>query len=850
MTRYGSNGNGFTSEYESPFTDVAFAKEEEVEQESIPFQESRYMREVTSPFSQTFEPATVQASSPIAGEFVNFLGELHDSEFHEALYEMAAELQEIMNSKVSDEVALGDRLLPYAKQTADQYFVAFTRETDKLIDATINHFSGGSLADQSESEVERFFETMEFDHPQFSPAQENLFGGLFDKIKNVVKKGVDLAKKGISIVGKILPVDLILGRLKAFVRPLLEKVLRFAIGKLPQSLQPYAQTLSKKFLNMEVPGIVVPSGNEMPASTNLESVQTELDNHIAQLMFSENESKASDLVMNYEQSDANLQREEEYESVTAQVPSIGDARERFIRELKDLRDGESPQPAIERFLPAIIPIAKIALSVVGRDRVINFLAGLLTKLIGSFVPPEVSTPLARSIVDIGMHAIGLEVSEMSQPDLGHEAIANTIEQTVQKLTGVDETTWSNESQLAAEVLNAFEAAAAENFPSQYIKQELRRPGGAAVWVLKPRKKRKHLYKKYTRLFSITIDPATAKEVTSFRGLPLGNFLKDKLGLDVSKPIQAKVHLYESIAGTRLSDISSHEHVMQIGGKHPRAWVQLHPLTQQAASLLLKEPGIGKDVADEFTKKRTHIATGQRFYFLEISGARLRIPAVDHRNHRHQQAGGHVQTMPGQSADVQGIVNFVKSEIIINYYFSEEDAKSIVEKLNKNDYTGVAQSISQSVKNVLNGMLSQGVTDKVKIIHESFPELYLENYAEEAEEYFSFGDVVKTAGKLAMNAGKGLLTNIIQKLVEKISGSAYQEVLDYFKARANEFKQAQAEPQDGVTIQISWRNIPGMAAIGSIINAIKGNLSVGNLNDLSIPSLPKPAVTISSGKKFE
>ena len=93
---------------------------------------------------------------------------------------------------------------------------------------------------------------------------------------------------------------------------------------------------------------------------------------------------------------------------------------------------------------------------------------------------------------------------------------------------------------------------------------------------------------------------------------------------------------------------------------------------------------------------------------------------------------------------------------------------------------MGQSIGQSVKSLLNGMLSQGVTDKVKIIHESFPELFLENYADEAEEYFSFGDVVKTAGKLALNAGKGLLTNIIQKLVEKISGWLTRKYLTILK----------------------------------------------------------------------
>ena len=399
------------------------------------------------------------------------------------------------------------------------------------------------------------------------------------------------------------------------------------------------------------------------------------------------------------------------------------------------------------------------------------------------------------------------------------------------------------------MLNSFEMAAAENFPAQYIRAELRPAHGSAVWVLKPRKRRRHLYKKYTRVFNVTIDPNTAKEITTWRDLPLANFLKDKLSLDPSKPIQAKVHLYQAIHGTRLSDISTHEHVMNIGGKQPRGWVQLLPLTKKSASLLLKEPGLGIDVPEQFTKKRTYISKGQRFYFLEISGARLRIPPVDHRNHRHQQAAGQEQVMPGQSADVQAVINFVKSEISVNYYFSEEEAKSVVEKLNKNDYTGVAQSVMQSVKSILNGVLLKNVTNKVKIIHESFPEMFLENYAPENED-FSFNGAMKSAGKWALNAGKGLLTDIIRKLVEKISGSAYQEVLDYFKARANEFKQAQADPQDGVTIQIAWKNVGGMAAIGTVINAIKGNLSVGNIADLSLPSFPKPEITISAGKKFD
>jgi hypothetical protein len=88
------------------------------------------------------------------------------------------------------------------------------------------------------------------------------------------------------------------------------------------------------------------------------------------------------------------------------------------------------------------------------------------------------------------------------------------------------------------------------------------------------------------------------------------------------------------------------------------------------------------------------------------------------------------------------------------------------------------------------------------------------------------------------------------LVEKISEMAYQSLGNYFKARAAEFKEAQAKPQDGVTVKIIWKNIQGMSAIRAVINAIRGNLSIGNLSDLSMPNLPSPEIEIVADKKFD
>ena len=97
------------------------------------------------------------------------------------------------------------------------------------------------------------------------------------------------------------------------------------------------------------------------------------------------------------------------------VPSLDAARQQLIGELKELQPGQSPAPAIERFLPAAIlalqPVIKIAISIIGRQKVVNFLAGLLAKLVAKYVPEAVARPLATSIVDIGMSAIGFETNE-------------------------------------------------------------------------------------------------------------------------------------------------------------------------------------------------------------------------------------------------------------------------------------------------------------------------------------------------------------------------------------------------------------------------------------------------------
>ncbi|MFL5788213.1 MAG: hypothetical protein ACJ748_09170, partial [Flavisolibacter sp.] len=460
-----------------------------------------------------------------------------------------------------------------------------------------------------------------------------------------------------------------------------------------------------------------------------------------------------------------------------------------------------------------------------------------------YVPENVAQPLAASIIDVGLSAMGFETYEAQRPDLGYEAIANTIQETIQNMNGLNENMVNDQEALSLSLLEAFETAAADNFPSQYIKEQVRTSKQNGLWVLMPRSGPGHYYKKFTHVFNVTIDPQTAATIKTFRGLPLANFLRDKLGLDPSKPIQAKVHLYEAVKDTRLSRISKFEKLPGLNASQPFAWVQLQPLTHQAASLLLKEPVMGRAIEGKLIANRFRIAPGERFYYLEISGAKLRIPHVHHGMHKHVPNGEPVTARPSQSGDIQGVINFTKSEIAINYYFSEEDAKQIVEKLNRNDFLGAAQTVRNAVKNVLNDMLVNNVASKVKIIHEAIPELYLEHYPEMTEQF----DISSVIGKLS---GKELISSLVGKMIEKIADMAYQSLGNYFKARAAEFKEAQAKPQDGVTIKILFKNIQGMSAIRAVINAIRGNLSINDLSGLKIPNIPSPEIQIVPDKVFD
>ena len=109
------------------------------------------------------------------------------------------------------------------------------------------------------------------------------------------------------------------------------------------------------------------------------------------------------------------------------------ARERLVEELLSAETGESPIEAMEQFIPlAILPIVKTGIKIAGRKRVINFVAGLLAKLIKPVVGAQLAKPLATQIADQGFALLNLE-AEAGSGRLGAEAIVAASEDAIREV---------------------------------------------------------------------------------------------------------------------------------------------------------------------------------------------------------------------------------------------------------------------------------------------------------------------------------------------------------------------------------------------------------------------------------
>jgi hypothetical protein len=280
-TNYGSQS--FTSDFESPFPSTTTTKfvgeESEVVEGQVPYSN---ISQLDSPFRSVYELADEEGTiDPEAEEMMEFLNELYDEEFDEAVYELISEANELYQDRFESEY--GDPLVQkmQAARMLEQHFAPLVTEAELFLDTMANEFGQRNPSSFDEAEIESFIDRYE---PQNSlaPSFENFWGGLKNKLKGAISKGIGLAKQGIKLAGQ-LGLKPFFDKAKQLIDPLIKKVVQYGINKLPPALRPVADQFAKRFLNQEFEEEA--TGSE-EASPDVSGIQREFDGQIANLLFS------------------------------------------------------------------------------------------------------------------------------------------------------------------------------------------------------------------------------------------------------------------------------------------------------------------------------------------------------------------------------------------------------------------------------------------------------------------------------------------------------------------------------------------------------------------------------------
>jgi len=741
--------------------------------------------ESESPFLAEYEDDPLGADAR-AELYASVLGELYDEEFEEAVADLVHEAGGLAEERFAfeSEDPLQERM--EAERVLREYFEPLARECEAMVDRTLQGIGEADVGTLSETELDAFLDRFAPEPRGLPPAFERFGGGFFKKLKKAVKGAVKIAKKGVALAKKLSPVHLILGRLKKLVRPLLERVLKFAINKLPVALRPVARRLAKRLLGVSAEAeLELEAESETedgePATEDPAMIAQELDARLAGYMLEgeafERQAEVEFLAAEEETGGADPLRELEHRRAT------------FAQDITTLEDGEDPTPVVEQFVPAILAALKIGIKVIGRPRVVKFLAGLLAKLIGKYVGRQQAIPLSRALVDTGMSLVGLEAPEDSTQETGY-SLASTLEDTVARVAQeAPATAWESEALLEAYVREAFQKAASAHFPDALIKPSLHESvQSSGAWVMLPQGTRRKHYKKYTRVMDLTLTPQAAVTLKGFGGIPLKTILRDRLGVTLDRPVPARVHLYESVAGSSLPDIAMHEKsVRGLGSTQREAWSLIQPLTPESAGILLREPGLGRPVDPKFLADPQHITVGQRFYYLEL------------RDGRPQHAGR------ARASQTSVALDFPKSELRVFQYYSETDAQTIAGLFRgKGNAGAVLAALKAGLETRLAAMFAGTPTRSVRVVHEAVP---LEQFR---------SPVIGAAFKVV---GRPLAGLLLRWVLESLKRELEQRGAD-FGAR---FARAAADDADGVTVAILFRHPSFFPALRAVFSPRRSGL---------------------------
>jgi len=706
--------------------------------------------------------------------------EFRDEAFDEAVAYLADETEQAVSDRFTSETAgnAAER-----ERFAETWLSPVRFEAMQYLDALEAGLGGLDLESLDEAQLDEVLARFDPATGEMTLAGEEFVGALVRKakkaVKFVAKTAKNVGKAAVKTVGKVAGTVLgpVLSKLKALVKPLLKRVLSFAIGRLPAPLQPAARTLAAKFTGEHESG---EAGEAEGASlSDPESLAEAFDAALAESLATGGEAEFED----------EAEAWEAYAD-SRELESLAEARMRLIERLRDAGDGEDLSPEVEQFVPALLGALRIGINLVGRPKVVGFLARFLGQAIRRWVGPKLAGPLSNAIVDTGLRLIALESpadgEEPSEAEAAPHALAAVIEDTVRRFAANEDFVYEDEALMRVAGADAFGEAVATHFPERFVRPGLQQApslGGAFV-MRRPRSLR--AFHKYSRTPEVEVTEQLADALQSFGGSTVGAALR---AAGTRLPMRARVHVYQAAPGTTLSRLVRMDRAAAGGPGHvPLSAV--HPLTPQTAGMLLREPRLGATVAPAWLRSRQRVAPGQRVFVLQPLGAAAAGHAV-----ASQARAVSTRTRPSRRWIR---IDPRRGQVIVGLYFSEADTQRIAATL-RNGQGGIA--LVQALVKAFQGGAAGAAAPQREDAN-----------AESAEAEFE---------GLAPAARRRLPAGFLSALRERVRAWVLPALSAWAQNNAEAFARAAADPAVGVTVRVRLTAVPGFDALRQAMLARPG-----------------------------
>ena len=793
-----------TYELIHPFSEAAFAKPNGFDR---PAPAPEQWAETVSPFTETPDRgATESETDRLIGEA---LDELRDESFDEAVANLVEETEQAIGERFANE---SPSSASERERFADAHLANVRFESHQYLEALETGLQGLDLESFNEQQLDEMLDRLDPEAGELTPAGEEFIGKLVKKAKSAVKFVVKTAKNiGGKVAGAVI--GPVLKKLRALINPLLRRVLSFAIGRLPAALQPAARNLAKRFTSeSEAEAEAEDLADESPMSpanlTDVEALTESFDEALAEAV-----TNFSPEGLDSESLEAFDQLETEG-AESRELEALADARGELIDRLAAAGDNEDLAPAVEQFVPAILAALRLGINLVGRPKVVGFLAKYIGQLIKRWVGPQLSGPLSNAIVDTGLRLITLEAEAGEASDSREAApvaLASVIEDTVRKLAESEDYVFENEDLMQLAAAEAFSQAVATHFPARFVRPALQQApslGGTFV-TRRPRSVRR--FYKYTRVPDVEVTAQIADAIPTFGGSTLGAVLRAS---GATFPVRARLHIYQAAVGTTVPGM------MRVDRRHPggrrfRPGAMAHPLTPAAAGLLLREPGLGVAVPARFMRSRHRIAAGQRFFHLEPTGPTSMLAL--------QEAAA---PRPAAPTRAWTVVNVRKARITVGFYLSEADSQTVVGAIRAGrGGPALLQALIAAYK-----VMDAGGTryrGRLRILRE------------EGED---FEDFAAQIGRLA--------TGVTGSLRKRLRSWVLPALAAWVRSNGEAFARAAASPEDGVTVRVRLTGVPGLDLLGRL-PGLPGVPGLSGPSKLAVPKIPRGTpsinITVTAGR---